>query len=661
MYKLSQFWQELKRRNVVRRNTVYAATAFVILELVSILIEPFGLPDWTLKLVVVLLSIGFIISVIISWIYDFNPEGGLEKTKPTNKIKNEDKTAVSSSWKIASYLSFVVIVALIVLNIIPRTDRSDRKEILDKSIAVLPFKNDSPDQEMYFINGTMEEILDNLSKIKDLRVVGRTSVEQYRDAPKPIPVIAEEMNVSYVLEGSGQRDGNNIRLTVQLLDAKNYSHVWSESYYRELKNIFELQSEIAQSIASEIKAIVTPEEKQLIEKIPTTNLTAYDFYQRGREEQEKYWLDSDNRDALERAEDLYHEALEYDSSFAQAYTGLADVYWSKLYWETLYTENFLDSVLILADIALSYNDHLADAYIARGRYYRQHNQYEQAINEYDKAIKFNPNYWEAYWQKGRLYFQDDLVEILGYYQKAASLHRGPFLPNIYRGISKSYAHAGFKEKSYYYAELALKLDNDSAAYYSSLGNIEDLQRNFEKAIGFWEKSYAIDSADRFVIGFLGLDHIYLGQYKESLEYYKILEERLKTLGRSARGASYRIGYAYWVNGFKEEAENYFKTGLEFHNQWIELGIFRIQDFMTFQFLAGAYAFLGDKDKAYEYLRLVNQKSRMTLWNIREINNNPLFESIRDEKEFQQIVQDIEAKYQAEHERVRQWLEQNDML
>ena len=192
MNNLSQFWQELKRRKVVRVVSVYAAAAFVILELVDIVTEPFGLPDWTLRLVVVLLSIGLVVSVILSWIYDIHPEGGIVKTEPAKKVEEETVPPSPKGWKIASYISFVVIVALIVLNIFPRTDK---KEILDNSIAVLPFRNDSPDEEkMYFINGTMEAILDNLCKIEDLRVPGRTSVEQYRDNPKPIPVVAGEMN-----------------------------------------------------------------------------------------------------------------------------------------------------------------------------------------------------------------------------------------------------------------------------------------------------------------------------------------------------------------------------------------------------------------------------------------------------------------------------------
>jgi tetratricopeptide (TPR) repeat protein len=155
--------------------------------------------------------------------------------------------------------------------------------------------------------------------------------------------------------------------------------------------------------------------------------------------------------------------------------------------------------------------------------------------------------------------------------------------------------------------------------------------------------------------------MYLGQFEESLEYLKKEDILLNTLDRPHPWFTFRIGYAYWVNGFKEEAEYYFNTGLEFHLEMIELGRHYNQDFHTFYILAAMYAFLGDKDKAYKNLRIVNQRQRIPLWMIKDIKNDPLFNTIRDEPEFQQIVRDIEAKYQAEHERVRKWLEENDML
>ena len=151
--KLSQFWQELKRRNVVRVITVYAGAAFVIIELINNITEPLRLPDWTPTLVIVLLGIGFPIAIIFSWIYDIHPEEGVVKTEPANKVKAEDIPKSSSGWKIASYISFVVIVGLVVLNVV---SRSGTKQIPEKSIAVLPFRNESSDEKNeYIIKGTM--------------------------------------------------------------------------------------------------------------------------------------------------------------------------------------------------------------------------------------------------------------------------------------------------------------------------------------------------------------------------------------------------------------------------------------------------------------------------------------------------------------------------
>jgi len=657
-HRLIEFIKELKRRKVLRVITVYAASAFVILELADILAPSLRLPEWTINLVLLLLCVGFVVAVILSWIYDIHPEGGIVKTESADKVKAEDIPKSSNGWKVASYISFVVIVGLIVLNVIPRTDT---REILDKSIAVLPFRNDSPNQErMYFINGTMEAILDNLCKIEDLRVVSRNSVEQYRTNPKSTPLVAKEMNVAYILEGSGHRDGNNVRLVVQLLDGDKDQHIWSKTYDTNIEQIFFMQSEIAQLVAAEIEAIITPEELQLIENVPTTSLTALDFYQRGREELEKYLLDEGNRGALVRAEDLYYKALEYDSTYALAYTGLAMVYRYKHFREELLNENFLDSVLILADIALLFDDQLSEAYALRGDYYRRNNNKEEAIKEYDKAIKLNPNEWMAYFSKGIMYSYDDLVNAIYNYQKAASLQKGFLLPDLLRRIGRVFARAGFKESAYDYVEEALELDDDSAAYYAVIAEIEESQGNFEEAIKLGEKSLAIDSTNSWLTYLVGLSHSYLGQNERYLEYIKKYHKR-KTNPDNVTWATIWAGYAFWINGFTEEAEYYFNKALEFYNELVELDRHLNQDLHTYYSLAALHAFLGDRAKAYEYLRLMNQRPRMPKWMIKDIKNDPLFNSIRDEPEFQQIVLDVEAKYQAEHERVRQWLKENDML
>ena len=189
--------------------------------------------------------------------------------------------------------------------------------------------------------------------------------------------------------------------------------------------------------------------------------------------------------------------------------------------KTFLSENFLDSVLILADISLSYDDQLAEAYVIRGDYYFWgRSNKEKAIIEYDKAISLNPNDGHAYQRKGWLYNFDELVETLDNFHKAASLNRGPGLPTLYSSLGTAYAQSGFKEKAIYYTKEALKLDDDSASYYYRLGDIEETNGNFEKAIEFLERSYTIDSTKWWVMRGLGTNHMFLSLKEESLEYYK---------------------------------------------------------------------------------------------------------------------------------------------
>jgi TolB-like protein/Tfp pilus assembly protein PilF len=544
---------------------------------------------------------------------------------------------------------------------------SKPKVQLEKSIAVLPFRNDSPnDSTTYFLNGVMEEILNNLQKISDFsRVLSRNSVEQFRNnTTKSTPEIAKRLNVNYIVEGSGQKYGNKFVLRVQLIVANNEKHLWGKSYDREIRetsDIISIQSEIAQSIAAELKTIITPKEKQLINKIPTTNLTAYDFYQQGREEETKYWING-NKASLQKAEELYHKALKYDSTFALAYSGLARVYWYKHYLKEkeYLSKNFGDSVLILTNIALSFNNQLSEAYTLRGNYYSEIGKPEQAIEEFDKAIKLNPNDWSAYAEKGNFYWSTDLVNNIYYLQKAASINLGAELPDLLGEIGWAYHSAGFPDKAKQCIQDKFKLDGDSLSYYLNLAGIEFWLENFNKSIEFSEKCHAIDSTNFNVLDMLGKGYAWLGKYEESLKYYR---KELKILNKGEIGINEMasIGYVYLQNGYKAEAENYFNEQIKNCNSVIELKRGWGQKLYEYYDLASAYAPIGDKDKAFKNLRILNQIQRVPLWMVTCMKKDPLFNSIRNEPEFQQIAKDIEAKYQAEHERVRKWLEEQGTL
>ncbi len=520
----------------------------------------------------------------------------------------------------------------------------------------------------------MEAILDNLSKIEDLRVVSRTSVEQYRNNLKSSPEIAKEMGVSFILEGSGLKQGDNIRLTVQLIDAIKDRQIWSQTYEKKTEEVLELYSDIPQLVASKIEVTVTPEEKQLIEKTLTTSLTAYDFYQRGREEYWKYWPNFD-REAFERAEDLYYKALKYDSTFAQAYTGLANIYWDKHFWEEYFSESFMDSVLILTNIALSYDDKLPEAYNIRGLYYQEKGHIPQAIKEFDKAIEFNPNDWLAYYSKAWMYVRvnEDLVNVIDNFHKAASLNlQSEMKIGLLVCLCWSFTLAGFPEEEKYYAQEAFKLEGDSAAYNSMLGWIEYYHGDFEKAIELFKKANVLFEKGNTIysfnynyaknLEFLGECYYMYGKYEESLKYFKRFYELAGGRIENSDGKAGWIGYVYWANGYKEEAEYFFNEFSDFINRGTEFGQEGWELILAYKyFLAGIYAFKGEKDKAIENLKIFNQKQRMSFMWLFYFKNDPLFDSIRDEPEFQQIVKEIEVKYEAEHERVRKWLEDHEML
>jgi len=651
--KLSQFWQELKRRNVVRVVTVYAGAAFVILELVDIIAEPLKLPSWLLPVVIVLLSIGFIIAVILSWIYDIHPEEGVVKTGPSEKAKAEDVPKSSNSWKIASYISFVVIIGLIVLNIIPR---SSNKKILDKSIAVLPFVNDSPVSEnAHFIRGYMTAVHNNLCQIKDLRVLTLQSTEQYRNDTKSTPDIARELGVGYLLTAHGQILNNKIRLTVQLADAED-EIIWSNPYDRQIKSVedhFEIQSNIAQLVASKLQSTITPEEKQRIEKISTSNATAFEFYQRGMENYRLGDLDS--------AVGFFDKALNYDSTYAQAYVGLAQVQWDKQFWETYYSETFLDSVLTLLEIAISYDSVLSEAYTLRGYYFNETGNYDMAIKEFNKALEFNPN--DAYTLIGlaQCYRDYDIVLSVDNLQKAISLSSNTELPVLYKSLAVSLAYAGFVSEPKYYYQKAMKIDGDSASFFRFMTWVYACNGNYKEALKFANEALDIDSTNAAFLSQYGWILLMLGREGESLKVYQQWYERISESGEKMMYGILRMALAYYENGMLDEAEYYFDEQILAYQKEMELGRRHNEILYTYLDIAAIQAFRGNKEIALENLRKFKEKQSMPIFVLTLIMRERYFEKLHTDSEFLEIYNEIESKYKAEHERVRQWLEENNML
>ena len=550
---------------------------------------------------------------------------------------------------------YIIPIVILLIVVVVQFIGNHHSNSTDKTIAVLPFKylsNDTLNQ--YLADGMTDAILLNLSKIKDLRVISRTSVEQYRSSEKPAGIIGKELKVAYLLEGSFQKEKNQIRLIVQLIRTKDNDHVWSNSYDRNWKDIFSVQSEVAETIAGELQAAITPEEKQLIRKIPTLELVAYDFYQRGI-----YMFENakDSND-LKKAKKLFIQCLEKDSTYASAYAMLAQIYLFQNRAKTYFSEDYLDSIVILADIAISYDDKCFYAYAMKGARYYVLGKPELAIEEFNKASELNPNDPYVYLNLGFVYQFTEIdfaKSILNYYE-AAARQRGEILPAILQQLGHTLNWAGYYELANHYYKEKLILDGDSISYYFAIAFFEIFSESgYQQYKRVLEKDTVLVN-DNFLHSCFATGH-----YIEAYDHAKKIVENLKKSNGIPTQSAHRIAYAFWMSGDKKEAEYYFNLQKKIGLESIEKGREIASRMVAYYDLAAVYTFEGDKENAYKYLEELYNKKVFASWWVNFINNDPLFDNIRNEPRFQAVVKHIENGYQAEHERVGKWLEEQGML
>jgi TolB-like protein/AraC-like DNA-binding protein/lipoprotein NlpI len=583
--------------------------------------------------------------------------GATETLISTDKLKQKKQRF---SWRIIAFISGISLTLFIVIYLVYT---AAHKVSPERSIAVLPFRNLSNDlTDQYVYDGIMEEIFNNLGKVKELRVISHTSVEQFRNTTRQASEIGKDLNVNFIVEGSGQKIGSRSILRVQLIEVPADKHIWTGSYDLEFmgtEDLFHQISQIAQSIASELGATITPEEKELIEKVPTQNKIAYNLYRKANS-YEKHYEKSRDPSSYQTAVNLYNAALEIDTVFARAYSGLALAYWSRYYSETYFKQKFLDSCHILADKALSFDDKLDEAYYVKGKYYQENGHLKEALDNYDKALRINPNYSQVYIKKGSLlaWTLNDYVNGIDNYYKAINLIRGNDRSSILYYLGNLFMNVGFMDKAKYYFKEALTLNGDSARYFGALIYVEFGRENFEEAYKMAKKAYEIDTT--FLTDFItiGIPPV---KIEEAYQYAKKMVKYYEKSGRLNLQDSYRVGFAFYQAGKKEEAEYYFDQQIKYSEEGIKLNRDIGQRKVAQYDLAAVYAFKGDKVKAYKYLDEYSERSYFRPAEISLTKYDPLFASIRNEERFQKIVKMMETKYQAEHDRVRRWLEKEGML
>jgi TolB-like protein/Tfp pilus assembly protein PilF len=407
---MSGFFEEVKRRKVYRVAAAYIVAAGGIIQLASAAFPAWELPNWALRLVIVLLLLGFPIALILAWAYDITAQG--VRATPTPAVPGSHRRRNI----IMLVATGVIISAAAGFFLLPRVSAHK----VDKSIAVLPFENLSDDKDnAYFADGIQDDLLTNLSKIGDLKVISRTSVMPYRGKASNLREIGKSLGVGTILEGSVRRIGNRVRVNVQLINAENDEHIWAEDYDRELTDVFAIQTDLAQKIANELRAQLSPSEKAQMQRKPTENSEAYLAFVQAHDLCSAF----EDFDKLKQGEQLYERAIELDPNFALAIARYSQLE-SWIFHTFDPTPARREKARNLAERALQLQPDLPEAHLARGiAYYYGDNNYDAALEEFEIAQRGLPNESEIYLYIGSIQRrQGKWTESTANLEKAVSLN-----------------------------------------------------------------------------------------------------------------------------------------------------------------------------------------------------------------------------------------------
>jgi len=395
--KIDNFFAELKRRNVYKVAVAYAIVGWLLVQIATQVFPFLEIPTWIVRLVIILVAVGFPIAVVIAWAFELTPEG-IKRTEDVDAAPQ--KREKSHAWIYVVAVGAAISIALFLLGrytatntaSATRTGAATDSSIPQKSIAVLPFENLSDDKNAaYFADGIQDEILTKLASIADLKVISRTSTAKYKSKPEDLKTVSQQLGVAKVLEGSVQKAADKVRVNVQLIDARADSHLWAKTYDRDIKDVFAVESEVAQEIADSLQAKLSPVEASTLATVPTKDPAAHDLFLKG-EHEERQAESSLKAESYEQAAAWYRQAIARDPNFALAMARLVEnrmeLHW---FFEQL-SEAELAQVRSMAEHALALAPNLAEVHVALGDfYYHGYRQYEPALAEFESALQLQPN------------------------------------------------------------------------------------------------------------------------------------------------------------------------------------------------------------------------------------------------------------------------------
>jgi TolB-like protein len=511
-------FKELKRRNVFRVGIAYVIVAWLLIQVADVMIDNIGAPEWLFQAILLVLGIGFPVVLIFAWAFEMTPEG-IKKEKDIDRsqsISNTtgrkldraimvvmalglgyfalDKFVLETNRDAASIQAVEVQQAATpeVREAEVASEPEPRATDQRKSIVVLPFVNMSadPDQE-YFSDGLSEELLNVLAKIDDLRVISRTSAFAFKGKDISIPEIAQKLDVSYVLEGSVRSAGSQVRITAQLIEVANDSHLWSEAYNRDIENVFEVQVEISEAIAQALQVELGGISDS---GRPTDNLEAYQLFLRGR-----HHYQARGEDNMRLAVTALEQAIQLDPEYADAWANLAAAYGVMAYYVVEGYAEFYRKADEAARRAIVLDHRNGFGHAVLGLLHHGEMQFEQAMEELDLAIELSPSESNAYlWAGITLSSLGYANRAIDYLKRAESFD--PVFPNLQNWLYTLHVIAGEFQQARVYAERLRQLDPEFGLNYGgeialAQGQLDLAEQEMQESFGDSDASTALKIAE----------------------------------------------------------------------------------------------------------------------------------------------------------------------
>jgi TolB-like protein/cytochrome c-type biogenesis protein CcmH/NrfG len=559
------FFQELKRRNVIRVAAVYFAVAWLIVEIASVVLPTFHAPEWVMQVFTFLMALGFPVALVFAWAFEITPEG-IKKEKDVDR--SQSITPVTG--RVLDFTIIAILAAIVVVFAVDKFFLSGESppttadSSLDRrSIAVLPFANSSSEQDnaKFFADGIHDDLLTLLANLGSMKVISRTSVMEYRDTTKNMKTIGEELGVATILEGGVQRAGNQIRINVQLIDAATDEHIWAKTYDRTLtaETIFAIQSEMAASITEQLQAVLSPEDQELLAKRPTQSLEAYNAYLMAGQ-----FFARSGFDALFQAESYYRQAIELDPDYAAAYTGLVRTYNQLSDTGAITVAELKEKAGPVAERAIALDDRSGAAWSAFASFKFFTTDGEGVEEMFRKALALSPNNstilkdYAEYLRKVERY-----AEATPYIEKGLEID--PLATDHLFELGRVYFFtARFDEALAAFAKIRVLSPTNPQGYYGASG-VHGTLGDYANALILQEQAVRLDPDDPETMSFIAWNYMELGDEQLALEW---LKRAMATGTGQALPMAVQAFFKVHAGEF-EKAEQIARTALEnkVDNRW----------------------------------------------------------------------------------------------